>query len=98
MEAMAPPPGAMGDEEMVMDGYGRNYVPGALLGTMGQNWQNAPMVSEDAARARLAFEQERASELFRMQRIAYQQALRRARPIIAQWSEWERQARMEAWR
>jgi hypothetical protein len=31
-------------------------------------------------------------------RIAYQQALRRARPIITQWSEWERQTRMEAWR
>lgn len=28
----------------------------------------------------------------------YQQALRRARPIIAQWSEWEQQTRNPAWR
>ena len=31
-------------------------------------------------------------------RIAYQQAMRRARPIIAQWSEWEQQTRNPAWR
>lgn len=30
--------------------------------------------------------------------IAYQQAMRRARPIIAQWSEWEQQTRNPAWR
>lgn len=30
--------------------------------------------------------------------LAYAEAMRRARPIIAQWSEWERQTRMEGWR
>ena len=31
-------------------------------------------------------------------RLAYADAKARARPIIAQWSEWEQQTRMEAWR
>jgi uncharacterized protein HemX len=85
----------MADEEMVMDRM------------IGQEWGTDHLSPEQAAqfrrnigiaRARLALEQERASELFRMQQIAYQQALRSARPIIAQWSEWERQTRTEAWR
>ena len=102
-----------------MGGYGRNYVPGGMLGTIGQNWQYAPLggfafrQSDYHRMEARAFMNSRQSypqdalrpvpdsyftglAMYQGDRLAYAEEMRRARPIIVQWSEWERQTRMEA--
>lgn len=95
------------DEEVVMLGdvglhnYGGllgpiriGYMPDAYYGPGGL--QNASWFSQ-GERSLMATQWEMAEA--RDREWAYWRAeMRRARPIIAQWSEWEQQTRAEAWR
>ena len=97
----------MGDEEMVMLGLiTAALTPGeAYRATFHRNTVKhqripvmQPVFQPGGERFAIMRAHESMAAAERAKWAAHQQALRRARPIIAQWSEWERQTRMEAWR
>jgi hypothetical protein len=103
----------MADEEMVMDFLGVAYANTmqatmqhmAFLRAIGEHHRLPPEAYRNSQQnyPQDAFRPLPASYFTGLamhggDRIAYQESLRRARPIIAQWSEWERQTRMDGWR